>query len=254
MDESQLGRRTDVELKVFFDRLFPHSFAGADVLTELAPESWEPSPLLACFHLTPEQMFRECQRMYRCLEEQLASRRKREPDNPAFAPQPEPTLEKVLADWKSVPVNVAAEVTELVGRCLWDVFSDGHDVLVSDGRLADLGSFRAAGGFISSYLDGQVDEWWNGDYLRFYMGTPWILCSDIHDRADLTTVYATIFRRLKTLGADWVYHFPEIGCWWISARAKWQPGSRRSIRHRKRSRESKRCASGRPNWKTPARS
>ncbi|MGH9203305.1 MAG: hypothetical protein ACRD2A_18915, partial [Vicinamibacterales bacterium] len=42
--------------------------------------------------------------------------------------------------------------------------------------------------------------------MRFYMGTIWI-----SRRADLTPVYAMIFRRLKAAGADWVYHFPELG-------------------------------------------
>jgi hypothetical protein len=42
--------------------------------------------------------------------------------------------------------------------------------------------------------------------MRFYMGTIWI-----SQRADLTPVYAMIFRRLKPIGADWVYHFPELG-------------------------------------------
>ena len=42
--------------------------------------------------------------------------------------------------------------------------------------------------------------------MRFYMGTVWI-----SERADLTPVYATIFRRLRLLEAEWVYHFPEIG-------------------------------------------
>ena len=42
--------------------------------------------------------------------------------------------------------------------------------------------------------------------MRFYMGTIWI-----SRRADLTPVYAMIFRRLEAVGADWVYHFPELG-------------------------------------------
>jgi hypothetical protein len=37
------------------------------------------------------------------------------------------------------------------------------------------------------------------------MGTAWIC-----ERADLTPVSAMIFRRLRSLGGDWVYHFPEI--------------------------------------------
>src|SRR5207249_4140262 len=56
-----------------------------------------------------------------------------------------------------------------------------------------------------------MDQWWNGDYLRFYMGTSWISVAGIQERADLMPVYALIFHRLKKVGADWRYHFPEIG-------------------------------------------
>ncbi len=211
MDDWQTNRLTDAELKAFFDRLFPHGFAGADVLAELAPEGWERSPLLACFHPSPEQVWREAVQWHRRTEELRAANRKREPNTPKFAPEPEPRFEKVRADWKDEPANVSEEVTELMGRCLWDVFSDGHDVIASDGRTADLGSFRAAGGFIASYLDGVEPDDWGGDYLRFYMGTSWISVAGMQERADLTPVYALIFRRLKSLNADWVYHFPEIG-------------------------------------------
>jgi hypothetical protein len=38
------------------------------------------------------------------------------------------------------------------------------------------------------------------------MGTIWI-----EQRGDLAPVYAMIFSRLKAVGADWVYHFPELG-------------------------------------------
>ena len=211
MDHEQTNRLTDAELKAFFDRLFPHGFAGADVLGELAPEGWEKSPLLACFHPSAEQVFQESLRMHRNLEELIRIRREREPDNPKLAPTPAPTLEEVSADWTEAPVDALAEVTELVGRCLWDVFSDNHEIITGPGRVVDIGSFRAAGGFLASYLDGQMDEWWNGDYLRFYMGTSWISCSGIHERTDLTPVYRMVFRRIKSLGADWEYHFPEVG-------------------------------------------
>jgi hypothetical protein len=42
--------------------------------------------------------------------------------------------------------------------------------------------------------------------MRFYMGTIWV-----GQRADLAAVYTMIFSRLKAVGADWVYHFPELG-------------------------------------------
>jgi hypothetical protein len=97
------------------------------------------------------------------------------------------------------------EVTELVGLCLWDVFSDNHDVITAGGRVADIGSFRAAGAFLDEHLTRGQDRWREGDYLRFYLGTIWI-----SRRADLTPVYAMIFRRLRSVGADWVYHFPQL--------------------------------------------
>ena len=97
MEDWQVTRLADADLNELFDRLFPQGFAGADVMEELAPQGWEKSPLLACFHPSPEQVFKECLRMHGRLEESYASHRKREPDNPKFAPKPEPTLEEVKA-------------------------------------------------------------------------------------------------------------------------------------------------------------
>lgn len=205
MDDWQAKRLTDAELKEFFDRLFPHSFAGADVLAEIAPEGWEKSPLLACFHPSVEKVFEERVQIHRNMEELIGLRREREPDNPKLAPKPEPTLEEVRADWQDTPIAAHEEVMELVAKCLWDVFSDNHDVIAADGRVADIGSFRGAAGFLVEYLTGPNDDLWNMDYCRIYLGTIWI-----SDRADLTPVYAMIFHRLKALGADWEYHFPQL--------------------------------------------
>jgi hypothetical protein len=206
VDDWQAKRLTDAELKEFFDRLFPHGFAGADVLAEIAPEGWEKSQLLACFHPSVEQVFKERVQIHRNIEELICIRREREPDNPELARKPEPTLEEVRTDWQDKPVNAREEVTELVALCLWDVFSNNHDVIAADGRVADIGSFRGAAGFLVEYLTGSNDDLWSMDYCRFYMGTIWI-----SDRADLTPVYAMIFQRLKTLGADWEFHFPQLG-------------------------------------------
>lgn len=197
---------TDAELKEFFDRLFPHGFAGADVLAEIAPEGWEKSPLLACFHPSVEQVFKERVQIHRNIEGLISSRREREPDNRKLAAKPEPTLDEVRADWQDKPANVVEEVTELVALCLWDVFSDNHEVIAADGRVADIGSFRGAARFLVEYLTGPNDDLWNMDYCRFYMGTIWI-----SDRADLTPVYGMIFHRLKALSAGWEFHFPQLG-------------------------------------------
>ena len=42
-------------------------------------------------------------------------------------------------------------------------------------------------------------------YLDFYMGT-----GTVSGRCDLQPVYEMIFRRLRTRGMDWEYHFPRL--------------------------------------------
>ncbi len=205
MDTRHAERLTDPELHALFDELFPHGFAGAGVLAEVAPEGWERSPLLACFHPPVERLFEEHVLIHRNLEEwrRLGHRRR---GATSVVPRPEPTLEDVRREYEPSPVNEEGELTELVGLCLWDTFSDNHDVIAADGRVSDIGSFRGAGAFLDEHLTRDQDSWREGDYLRFYLGTIWI-----SRRADLTPVYAMIFRRLKALSADWVYHFPELG-------------------------------------------
>jgi hypothetical protein len=134
--------------------------------------------------------------MHRNLEELRHLRRRRD-GTAADVSSPEPTLEDVRKEYQPYPVEQDAEVTELVGLCLWDVFSDNHEVIAADGRLADIGSFRGAGAFIDEHLTRDRDGLREGDYLRFYMGTIWI-----GQRADLAPVYAMILSRLKAVGAE----------------------------------------------------
>lgn len=189
---------SDYELWSFFKQLFPQGFTGEDVRREIAPEGWCAAPLLLCFHPTPATVLAERLRVHENLRSLLRSDEKE---------RPEPTLESVLLEWEDPPVNEEEEVADLVGRCVWDIFSDNHDVVASDGRIVDIGSFRGAGGFIDdflSYPEG-IEAWGNGDYLRFYMGSVWI-----RSRADLGPVYRMIFRRIRSLGADWRYASPGI--------------------------------------------
>jgi hypothetical protein len=205
MATREAKRLTGRELHALFDELFPHGFASADVLAEIAPEGWEHSPLLACFHPSVEQLFEERVALHRNLEEWRQLRRKRKGET-TVTHEPEPTIDDVRREYEPLPVNEEDEVTELVGLSLWDVFSDNHDVIATDGRLADIGSFRAVGAFLDEYLTRSEEGRTDGDYLTFYLGTIWI-----SRRADLQPVCAMIFRRLKAAGADWVYHFPELG-------------------------------------------
>ena len=97
-------------------------------------------------------------------------------------------------------------IRELVGRCLWDIFSDQHEVIATHGRLIDLGSLRRAGEFFADYLNRQTGRR-QYDYMNFYLGSaaPWA-----QQEGDQTPVYELIFGRLKRRGLDWVYHFPQV--------------------------------------------
>jgi hypothetical protein len=188
---------SEEECHALFGMLFPHGFAAEDVLREIAPAGYEHSPLVAAFHPTVEQVYREVVQIQRNLRELF---QKRAPERV----QPEPTLQEVARDFRTAPIDTPREVRELVGLCLWDVFSDGHEVVDRTGRVADLGSFRGTGGFLAEVLNRQLGEA-RYDYIDFYMGTTWLA-----QRADLTAVYAMVFRRLRQQGFDWIYHFPRL--------------------------------------------
>ncbi len=104
----------------------------------------------------------------------------------------------------SSEMNVIEEVADLVGHCLWDIFSNNHEVIAADSRAVDIGSFRSASAFLDGYLSKEEAPW-EGDYMRFYMGTGWL-----GGHADFRVVYKIIFQRLKALGADWAYRFPQM--------------------------------------------
>lgn len=188
---------TEAELVAEFDALFPQGFAGPDVLAEIAPAGWEQSPLFATFHPSAQQVYHEVVQTHR----NISALRRPGDERPE---PPEPTLEEVTRDFKERPIETEREVRELVGQCLWDVFCENHDVIAGGGRVLDLGSFRAGGGFLAELLNRQIkaDQY---DYLDFYMGTIWVA-----QRADLTPVYQMIFRRMQNRGLDWSYRFPRL--------------------------------------------
>lgn len=115
-------------------------------------------------------------------------------------------LEKIGEIAGDDPGETARNIGELVGRCVWDVFSDQHDVIAADGRVIHLGSFRGTGEFLAEYLNSRTGRR-EYDYMSFYLGTaaPWA-----ERDGDLMPVYELIFRRLKNRNLDWVYHFPGV--------------------------------------------
>lgn len=97
-------------------------------------------------------------------------------------------------------------VIELLGRALWDVFSDNHTVVGSEGTAYDLGSFRASGDFIAEVLNERY-PWLKHRYmyLDFYLGG-----ALVGEKADLMALHRWIFARLRAAGCDWIYAFPRI--------------------------------------------
>ena len=96
---------------------------------------------------------------------------------------------------------------ELVALCLWDVFSENHDVLAADGRIADLGSWRGSADFLADILNAQLRTR-RFDYMHFYMGTSGFRLGS--EPIDPAPVYLLIFDRLRANGFDWRYSFPQI--------------------------------------------
>jgi len=180
-----------------FERLFPAGLASEDVVRDIAPAGWTNSPLVAVFHPSLDQVYEESVRIHRNIQSLPFGK-------PGRTPDPEPTFDEIAASYRAEPVEPERESVELVGRCLWDVFSDNHEVFGADGRVFDIGSFRAAGAFIADYLNRRPGAR-HYDYMSFFMGTAWFF-----DRADLSPVYRMIFRRVKGRGLDWRYSFPRL--------------------------------------------
>lgn len=191
-------RYSEVECLAFLNRLFPSGAAGDDVFTTLTPYGWQGSPFFLHFHPTAEMVYREALK--------FRERQKLWPwRNEDVTSEPPPSFEEILRDHKEQPCNPEEEMRDLIGACLWGVFSDNHEVVDEAGRIVDLGSFRGAGGVIADWLNEQSGRH-SRDYLNFY-------CSSWHfeGRVDVTPIYRLIFERVKREGADWIYSHPRLG-------------------------------------------
>jgi hypothetical protein len=152
MSNSDTDSYSEADLVAEFDRLFPRGFAGPDVLRELAATGWENSPLLAVFHPSLAQTYEETLRLHRNVT------RLRQPSDQRPVPPEPKTLDEVGRDFREHPIETEHEIRELVGACLWDVFSDGHQVVASDGRVLDLGSLRGSGDFLAQRCEYRLAQ------------------------------------------------------------------------------------------------
>jgi hypothetical protein len=122
-----------------------------------------------------------------------------------------PSIEEIRNEHREEPVRPRADCATLIGLCLWDIFSNNHEVCTAKGERVDLGSFRGSAGFIADFRQWASESGGGArrgawDYMDFYMGT--VL---VGRRADCTPVYELIFRRMKGLGLDWRYVHPRLG-------------------------------------------
>jgi hypothetical protein len=236
---------TKEETDALLRALFPQGLGGEDVQAAICPEGWLASPLRIALHPTPEQQYDELVRMSEGMENLKKLLKKRPPAEgedsaPEPAPQePLPDRETFLAKAKSEADEQvetdAQEIGRLVGLCAWDILSNNHDLLLPDGSVKHIGSFRHVAGVLADFYHQKepqtMEEIMEGmrmlaeisdpkeqieflrtsgvidmSYCDFYMGTQLIA-----HRADLGPVYRFLFERLKSLDHAWQYSFPRLG-------------------------------------------
>ena len=194
---------TEAQCWALFEHLFPNGLDDRTFVEELAPEGWDRSPLLLVSHPTAEQVYEESLR----IRENLRNLLRKESESPKE--EPPLTLSGVRRDMIHRAPNPVEECADLLGCCLWDVFSDNHEVVTAEGSLVDLGSFRATAGFIADFRHRHNDSRESfghcGDYIEFYMGT-----TLVRHRADMTPVYELIFLRMRHIGLSWRYAHPRL--------------------------------------------
>lgn len=172
-------------------------FADHETLfRQLAPEGWTASPYVRFFHPSPEQQYLAYRRWVRRLS-----------TLDGISPGVEPTQR--LSDFQEddlSEVDGREEFLNVLGMVVYDIFSDGHQVVSDQHTVYSLGSSRGSGKFLADFftyeLEGLTRTY---DYLDFYMGSVWI-----NQRADLRPFYRYVFDQLRARTLDWVYHFPHL--------------------------------------------
>jgi len=170
---------------------------SVDLYKKLAPDGWERSEYVHFLHPTPEQQFEEHKRISSRLN--ALGKKSTETEEEKY------TLNDFTQDDLD---NISAyeEFLYILGLTVYDVFSNNHEVVGSDNKIYDFGSFRGSAGFIAEFLNQHYPNPNRCyDYLDFYMGTIWI-----KSRGDLSPFYEFVFQKLKESNCNWNYTFPRI--------------------------------------------
>ena len=187
---------TESENILLFHKLFEK---GHILFDKQYSDSWKKSSLYYIKHPTSEQLYEEAMRIHNNLKSLIRSNDKNAESVP---PKLEDFVENNLED-ETKPYE---EFVEILGLCLWDIFSENHEVIAANGKIHDIGSFRGAAGFIANYINTHIKGIdINYDYVDFYLGSAYI-----STRADLTPLYEEIFKGLKSAGCNWKYSFPKM--------------------------------------------
>jgi hypothetical protein len=177
--------------------LLRHIFADhVQFLQQLAPEGWAASPYVRFFHPSVEQQYAAYVRWLRRLSAL---------DGISEVAVPQ----KRLSDFREDDLTAVPEREEflnVLGLTVYDIFSDGHQVVSPRGTVYSLGSARGSGKFMADFFTYELEGLSKSyDYLDFYMGSVWV-----NQRADLRPFYRYVFDRLRQQRLDWIYHFPHL--------------------------------------------
>ena len=72
--------------------------------------------------------------------------------------------------FENIPWKHGGKSASWSAQFLWDLFSDGHQVIATEDRVLDLGSFRVSGAFLAEILNRQRGPRMHYDYLDFLHG------------------------------------------------------------------------------------
>ena len=168
------------------------------ILDLIAPEGWEHSPYKFIYHPTAQKVFEKSLQMHENMSS-LFKKKGKEIEPPTLE-----SIEKELSE-KEETIKPKEEFLDLLGSCLWCIFSNNHEVFDEKG-VYDIGSFRGSGRFIADFLNENYPSQTTFDYMDFY-------CADMRfDDADTSLpLFIYLFEKIKRAKCDWNYSFPRIG-------------------------------------------
>lgn len=169
-----------------------------EIMEILAPNGWENSPFTN--HTSPK--------LLEDYERKLAWHNTFGEIFKKFGKASEPPvlseIEKEFAENASRD-NSLDEFLDLLGDCLWCIFSNNHDVYDEKGFVYHLGSFRGSGSFIADFFNEHFTTYKTYDYMDFY-------CADMRIEKDEASypLFLYIFEKLKKTNLTWRYSFPRL--------------------------------------------